>query len=472
MSKSFMDETFLLTTPTAERLYFDYAKDMPLYDYHSHLPINQILDNTGFTNLTQIWLYGDHYKWRAMRACGIPENLVSGIPDAADDYARFEAWAKTVPKTIGNPLYHWTHLELKRYFGIDTILSPATTKEIYEQANAKLATADFHVRPIIRKSNVDVVCTTDDPCDNLEAHQKLAKEDWGTKVFPAWRPDKALAANNATALNAWLDKLEQAAGTKISSYQELHDALWSRHQFFHKCGCRLSDYGIEKPYAIPYTQSQVDAAFKKVRAGESLHGVELDHYRSALLHDLLVMDAKQDWTQQLHFGAKRNNNTRAFNLRGPDTGYDCMGEFPICDELVALFDRLEQENSLTRTIIYVLNPKDNDMIASIIGSYQDGKTPGKMQFGTAWWHNDHKDGMLKQMTALASIGLISRFVGMLTDSRSFLSYPRHEYFRRLLCLKLGSEMEEGEIPMDFDMVGKVVQDICYNNAKNYFRMGE
>lgn len=472
MSNSFMNDSFLLTTPSAERLYFEYAKDMPLYDYHSHLPVDQILDNSRFENITQIWLYGDHYKWRAMRACGVPEKLVSGIPEAGDDYARFEAWAATVPQTLGNPLYHWTHLELRRYFGIDKLLSPDTAKEIYQQANAQLARPDFAVRPIIRKSNVNVVCTTDDPVDTLATHQKLAKEDWGTKVFPAWRPDNALAANDAKALNAWLDKLEAVSGKKVGTYSELHDALWARHQFFHKCGCRLSDYGIERPYAVPYTQAQVDAAFKKVRGGVSLAGDELEQYRSAILHDLLAMDAKQDWTQQLHFGAKRNNSERALKLRGPNTGYDCIGDFPICDALIALLSRLDKEGSLTRTIIYVLNPNDDDMIASIIGSYQEGGTPGKMQFGTAWWHNDHKAGMLKQMTALASIGLLSRFVGMLTDSRSFLSYPRHEYFRRLLCLKLGSEMETGEIPMDFDLVGKMVQDICYNNAVKYFKLGE
>ncbi len=473
MSKPFLSETFFLTTPAAERLYFEYAKDMPLYDYHAHLPIDQILENAQFTNLTQMWLYGDHYKWRAMRACGIPENLVSGIPDAGDDYDRFLAWAATIPQTIGNPLYHWTHLELKRCFGIDKILSTATAREIYDEANEKLASDEFRVRPLMRKFNVNVACTTDDPCDSLESHHRLYREpDWGTRVYPAWRPDKALAADNAALLNAWIGKLEAAADKTVATYEDLMDALWQRHQFFHARGCRLSDYGIEKPYAVLYTQSQIDSAFKKVRAGTPLEGLELAQYRSAVLHDLLVMDAKQDWTQQLHFGAKRNNNTKAFALRGPDTGYDSMGQFSICDELVALLDRLEQEGNLTRTIVYVLNPKDNDMIASILAAYQDGKTPGKMQFGTAWWHNDHKDGMLKQMDALASIGLLSRFVGMLTDSRSFLSYPRHEYFRRLLCRKLGQEMEEGEIPADFDMIGAMVQDICYNNAKNYFRMDE
>ena len=472
MGKAFINDNFLLTNASAERLFHEYAKDMPLYDFHSHLPPQQIVDDAMFKNITQIWLYGDHYKWRAMRACGVSENLVSGIPEAGDDYARFEAWAKTVPQTLSNPLYHWTHLELKRYFGIDKLLSPETAKEIYESCNEQLAKPEFSARSIVKRSNVKVICTTDDPADDLQGHIKLSKEDWGTGVFPAWRPDKALAASDAKVLNAWLDRLENAGGTKIASYQELHDALWARHQFFHDCGCRLSDYGIERAYAVPYTQSQIDAAFKKARSGQDLNGDELEQYRSAILHDLLVMDAKQGWTQQLHFGAKRNNSSKAFKLRGPDTGYDCMGDFPICDALIALLDRLDGEGNLAKTIIYVLNPRDNDMIASIIGSYQDGETVGKMQFGTAWWHNDHKDGMLKQMTALGSISLLSRFVGMQTDSRSFLSYSRHEYFRRILCLKLGSEMEGGEIPMDFELVGKMVRDICYNNAAAYFKLGQ
>lgn len=470
MSKPFIHDNFMLSNKAAERLYHDYAENMPILDYHSHLIIRQILDNVNFNNMTQVWLYGDHYKWRAMRACGFGEELVSGIPDKKDDFARFEAWAKTVPQTLGNPLYHWTHLELKRFFGIDTLLSPATAKEIYEKANAMLATPEFSVRSLIRRSNVNALCTTDDPVDTLEDHIRLAKEEWGTKVYPAWRPDKALAADDAGILNAWVDKLEAAANRKISTYQELTDALWARHQFFHDNGCRISDYGINCPYAAPYTTAQVEAAFAKVRGGQALAGDDLERYRSAILHDLLAMDAEQGWAQQLHFDAKRNNRTSALKLRGPDTGYDCMGEFPICDNLVALLDRLDQEGKLTKTIIYDLNPKNDDMLASIIGSFQGG-APGKMQFGTAWWHNDHKAGMMKQMTALASIGLLSRFVGMLTDSRSFLSYPRHEYFRRLLCEKLGREMEAGEIPMDFELVGGMVKDICYNNAVKYFQLG-
>ncbi|MDR2527934.1 MAG: glucuronate isomerase, partial [Synergistaceae bacterium] len=322
----------------------------------------------------------------------------------------------------------------------------------------------------IRRSGVSVVCTTDDPIDDLKSHAALAKESWGCRVYPAWRPDKALAANDAAFLNAWIEKLEAASGKSVSAYGDFLEALQARHDFFHQCECRLSDYGLERPYASPYTVSEVEAAFKKLRGGISLGGDDLERYRSAILYDLLCMDARAGWTQQLHFGAKRNNNTQAFQLRGPDTGYDAIGQFEIGSPLVALLDRLESENLLTRTIFYTLNPNDHDMIASIAGSFMDGKTPGKMQIGAAWWYNDHKDGMNRQLSVLANIGLLSRFVGMLTDSRSFLSYPRHEYFRRLLCAKLGADMENGELPLDFDFIGGIVRDICFSNAASYFGM--
>lgn len=468
--KRFMDENFLLPNKAAETLYHEYAKEMPIYDYHSHLPIDQVLGDKQFENITQIWLYGDHYKWRAMRACGVSEELVSGIPCAAGDFERFQAWAGVLPQTVGNPIYHWSHLELRRYFGIDTLISSETAREIYDSCSAQLAKPEFSVRSIIDRSNVSLVCTTDDPTDDLKQHIALAKEGWNVSVYPAWRPDKALAANDAAELNAWIAKLETACGKNIATYDDFLGALWLRHQFFNECGCRLSDYGIERPYAATYTQAQVDAAFKKVLSGVSLTGDELEQYRSSLLYEFLKMDAEQDWTQQLHFSAKRNNSAKSFKLRGPDTGYDCIGQFPLVDGLISIFDRLESESRLARTIIYSLNPNDNDIIASVIGSYMDGITPGKMQFGTAWWHNDHKDGMMRQFSALSSIGLISRFVGMLTDSRSFLSYPRHEYFRRLLCAKFGAEMEAGELPGDFAHIGGIVRDICFNNAVKYFGM--
>ncbi|MDR3264723.1 MAG: glucuronate isomerase [Synergistaceae bacterium] len=473
-----MDENFLLDSRPAERLYHEYAREMPIFDYHSHLPIAQILEDARFSNITQVWLYGDHYKWRAMRACGVPEELVSGVPAAAGDRERFEAWAKVVPQTIGNPLYHWTHMELQRYFGIHETLGPKNARAVYDACAEKLATPEFSVRSIIRRSNVKVVCTTDDPTDDLAMHLQLAKTDWGTVVHPAWRPDKALTtAADAPLFNTWADRLEQAAGTRVGTWDEFLSALWSRHQFFHDAGCRLSDYGIERPWSAPYSAGKIEAAFRKLRGAKtSLFGMELERYRSALLFEFLKMDAEQDWTQQLHFGAKRDNSSAALKLRGPDTGYDSIGEFPVGDALVALLDRLEAAGKLTRTIIYVLNPKDNDMIASIAGSFNScsggscGCTPGKMQFGTAWWYNDNKDGMERQLSALSNIGLLSRFVGMLTDSRSFLSYPRHEYFRRLLCNVLGGGVERGELPEDYDLLGGLVRNVSYNNAAAYFKM--
>lgn len=468
--KPFMDENFLLPCRAAERLYHEYAAAMPIYDYHSHLPVRQILDDERFDSITKVWLYGDHYKWRAMRACGIPETHVSGVPEAADDYARFEAWAAVVPQAVCNPLYHWSHLELQRYFGITKPLSPATAREIYDICAERLASPECSVRSFIRRSNVALVCTTDDPTDDLQDHLALAKEDFATTVLPAWRPDRALAADDAGSLNGWLDKLEAVSGTAIHTFRDLLDALRKRHRFFHEAGCRLSDYGLARPYAAPYTDAQVETAFARLRGGGALGGDDLERYRSAILFELMSMDAEADWTQQLHLGPRRNNSSKAFALRGPDMGHDSIGDFMVGETLVDLLDRLESASRLTRTVIYVLNPRDNDMIASIAGSFQGGGIPGRIQFGTAWWHNDHKEGMLRQMNALASIGLISRFVGMLTDSRSFISYPRHEYFRRLLCAKLGSEMEAGEIPMDFDLMGNMVRDISYNNAYNYFTM--
>jgi len=466
--KEFMNSDFLLESEPAKRLYHDFAADMPIFDYHSHLPIDQIVEDSRFENITQLWLYGDHYKWRAMRACGIDESLVSGKPTAAGDYERFKAWAKVVPQTIGNPLYHWSHLELRRYFGVDTLISPQTSREIYDACAEKLKEPDMCVRSIIRESNVKVVCTTDDPTDDLTGHAKLAGESWGVNVYPTWRPDKALFAENAERFNAWTDKLEAASGICIANLGDFRRALAARHEHFHKTGCRLSDYGIERPYAADYTEREAADAFAKVRGGTSLEGDELDKYRSCVLFELLSMDATSGWTQQLHFAARRNNSSRSFAIMGPDTGYDSIGDFPLGANLVRLLDHLEEEDRLTRTVVYTLNPTDNDMLASVIGSFMDGRTPGKMQFGTAWWFNDQKNGMERQMESLAGIGLISRFVGMLTDSRSFLSYPRHEYFRRILCNMLGGQMERGELPGDFDLVGGVVRDICFNNAAAYF----
>ena len=466
--KKFMDYDFLLESEPARRLYHDYAAGMPIYDYHSHLPADQIAEDRRFENITQIWLYDDHYKWRAMRACGVRESLVSGKLERAGDYERFEAWAEVVPQTICNPLYHWSHLELLRYFDVEKQLSPETAREIYDICSEKLKSPDMSVRSIIRNSNVRVVCTTDDPTDELTAHEKLEEERWGVKVYPTWRPDKALSAENPERFNQLVDKLESVSDTSIADYDDFILALQKRHDDFHKVGCRMSDYGIERPHSMDCTEREAADAFQKARRGTPLEGGELEKYRSGALFALLSMDAASDWTQQLHLAARRNNSSANFASLGPDTGYDSIGDFPVGMNLVRLFDRLEAEGHLARTVVYTLNPACNDMLASIAGSFMDGRTPGKMQFGAAWWFNDQKNGIERQMESLAGIGLISRFVGMLTDSRSFLSYPRHEYFRRILCNFMGGRMERGELPSDFGLVGGVIRDICYNNAVHYF----
>ena len=469
MAKKFMDKDFLLDSEPARRLYHEYAEGMPILDYHSHISVKEIRENKKFASITEAWLGGDHYKWRLMRAMGVDEAFVSD--PSASDWERFEKWAEVIPYTVGNPVYQWTHLELKRFFGIEEQLSPATAREIFDKCNEFLRSEAGTVRSLIKNSGVKAICSTDDPTDSLEDHLALAKEDWGVKVFPTWRPDKALAAGNAELWNSWTDRLAKAAGLEITDYSSFLEALKRRHDFFHSAGCRLSDYGIEKPYAKPWTEEAAAEAFAKLRGGSELTPEELDLFRSALLFELLSMDAASDWTQQLHFGAARNPNSLAFAKQGPDRGYDVIGDFSVGPELLRLLDSLESKKRLTRTIIYTLNPKDNDLLASVTGSFMDGVTPGKIQFGTAWWFNDHKVGMTRQLEALASIGLISRFVGMLTDSRSFLSYPRHEYFRRLLCSFLGRQMEEGEIPEDYELIGGIVKDICYNNAVKYFKLG-
>lgn len=471
MAKEFLGDDFLLETEPARRLYHEYAKQMPIFDYHSHISVKEILDNKKFSSITEAWLGGDHYKWRLIRAMGVPEKYITD--KTTPDWERFQKWAEIIPYAVGNPVYQWTHLELRRFFGIKKVLSPATAREIYDQCNAFLQSDAGSVRSLIRMCNVSYICSTDDPVDSLQDHIALAKEpDWGTKVFPAWRPDKALAANDPVAWNAWTDKLAAAAKTTINDYDSFINALQSRHDYFHSVGCRLSDYGIDKPFALPWTDAGIKKLFAKVRGGQALEGEELETFRSAVLFELLSMDGTADWTQQLHFAASRNPNSRAFAKLGPDTGFDVMGDFKLGPDLLKLFDSLERVGKLTRTILYSLNPKDNDLLATILASFMDGKTPGKIQLGTAWWFNDHKVGMTRQMEALSSNGLISQFVGMLTDSRSFLSYPRHEYFRRVLCGFLGGQMDRGEIPEDYDLMGQIVQNICFNNAKKYFKMGE
>ncbi|WP_347158602.1 glucuronate isomerase [Pontibacter chitinilyticus] len=463
---SFIDEDFLLSTKTARQLYHEHAKNMPILDYHCHLSPADIANDRKFDNLTQIWLEGDHYKWRAMRTNGVPEQYCTG--DAAD-YAKFEKWAETVPYTMRNPLYHWAHLELKRYFGIDKILKPETAREIYDTSTALLQTDAYSVRSILRKMNVAVVCTTDDPIDSLEYHQQIRKADFGVQVLPAFRADKAMAVEDTTAFLPYLQKLEQASGIAISNFQQLLDALKQRHDFFHAQGCRLSDHGLETMYAEDYTDQQIAAIFEKALQKKTLTQAEVLKYKSAMLIYLALLDHAQGWTQQFHLGALRNNSSRAMRELGPDTGYDSIGDMTVARPLSRFLDRLDNSNQLTKTILYNLNPSHNEVYAAMIGNFNDGSTPGKIQYGAAWWFLDQKDGMEKQLNTLSNMGLLSRFVGMLTDSRSFMSFPRHEYFRRILCNMLGTDVENGELPAsELDWIGQMVENICSNNAKSYF----
>jgi glucuronate isomerase len=464
---SFLSDDFLLQTRTARALYHDFASGMPIFDYHCHLPVAEIAANKTFDNLSAIWLGGDHYKWRAMRANGIPERQITGD---ADDFEKFQAWAATVPKTLRNPLYHWTHLELKRYFGVsEKLLNPETAEAIYTTCSAMLGTGDFSTRRILERMNVRVVCTTDDPTDNLEHHLKLkAERGFPVKVLPAFRPDKALAVESPRDFNHWVGRLESSAGLAVSNYDSLLEAIRRRHEFFHQAGCRLSDHGIEHPFAVDYTAQDVNKAFEKARRGKKPTPAEALKYKSAVMLELARMDAEKGWVQQLHLGALRNINSRAMADLGPDTGYDTIGDWELARPLARFLDLLDREGHLAKTIVYVMNSRDNDAVAAAIGCFQDGSLPGKMQFGSAWWFNDQKDGIEKQINSLSNLGLLSRFVGMLTDSRSFLSYPRHEYFRRVLCNLLGSDVEKGELPDDMDLIGGMVQDICFRNAVAYF----
>lgn len=463
--KNFLDDNFLLQTKTAERLYHEHAAKMPIIDYHCHLSPELIANNHSFENITQAWLYGDHYKWRGMRTNGVNEKFCTGN---ASDYEKFEKWAETVPYTVRNPLYHWTHLELKRYFGIDEILSSKTAKSIYDKASAQLRTDDYKVQGLLKKMNVELVCTTDDPVDSLEFHSKLEKEGGLVKMIPAWRPDKAMAVENTETYNNYLKQLSEVSDTEIRSYDNLLEALQKRHDFFHSKGCRLSDHGIETFFAKDYTRMEIEIIFKKVRLGMDLGLEEQLKFKSAMLYDMAIMDHAAGWTQQYHYGAIRNNNTRMYNSLGPDTGFDSIGDFQVALHASKFLNRLDTTNQLTKTILYNLNPADNDLMATMIGNFQDGSVPGKIQWGSGWWFLDQKFGMENQLNSLSSLGLLSRFVGMLTDSRSFLSFPRHEYFRRILCNLLGNDVENGELPNDMALLGSMVEDICYNNSVKYF----
>ena len=461
---SFIHEDFLLHTKTARRLYHQFAEDQPILDYHCHLPPKDVAENRRFQNLFEIWLEGDHYKWRAMRANGVAESQCTG--DALP-YEKYLAWARTVPATLRNPLYHWTHLELKRYFGIDELLDERSAPRVWEQANALLGTGELSAHGILGKFRVKAVCTTDDPTDDLAWHRAIAASPLGTKVFPTFRPDKALNVHVPELLNPWVDRLAAVADTHISTLADFVDALRQRHDFFHKMGGRLSDHGLNHAFGSFPTEHEAGAIFGRARGG---HAATQDEHRRFASYMMLIfgrLDAEKGWTKQLHLGARRNNSTRRLREMGPDTGWDSIGDWPQGDALGAYLDRLDQENALPKTVIYNLNPADNYVIASMIGNFQDGITAGKIQFGSGWWFLDQKEAMQRQMNALSNCGLISRFVGMLTDSRSFMSYPRHEYFRRVLCDLFGRDMESGEIPDDDDLVGPVVRDICYGNAHRF-----
>jgi glucuronate isomerase len=463
--KNFLNEDFLLETRTAQNLYHEFAAHLPIIDYHCHLPPHQIADDINFENITQIWLLGDHYKWRAMRANGVNEAYITGNKT---DWEKFEAWAATVPYTLRNPLYHWTHLELQRYFDIHELLSPATAKRIYEECNEKLRSPEFSIRKLVTNKNVEVICTTDDPLDNLAHHQKIKADGYSVKVLPAFRPDKAMDADDPAALNAYITRLEALTDTISDDFDDYLAALKNRHDYFAANGCTLSDHGLEQLYAENYTDEEIRAIFKKIRACETLLAVEALKFKSAMLYHFAAWDHEKGWVQQYHVGALRNNNTRALAQVGPDTGYDSIGDFTQGRALSAFLNKLAADDKLTKTILYNLNPADNELMAAMMGNFNDGVTRGKMQYGSAWWFLDQKDGMTKQMNTLSNIGLLSRMVGMLTDSRSFLSFPRHEYFRRLLCNLFGNDIENGELPADIAWTGKIIQDICYYNAKNYF----
>ena len=463
--KPFLSADFLLQTATARTLYHEYAQPMPIIDYHNHLPPAQIAEDKQFENLTQVWLSGDHYKWRAMRANGVPERYITGD---ASDWEKFEKWAETVPYTLRNPLYHWTHLELQRYFGITELLNKASARRIYDACSAKLQTPEYSVQNLLHLMQVETLCTTDDPADSLEHHQALAASGFDVRVLPTFRADKAMAVDDAASYNAYLDQLGKAAEVEIETFADLETALRRRHDFFASVGCRLSDHGLEHIYAAAYTAEEVAASFRKIRGGRELTHVENHQLKAAMLVLLAEMDWEKGWTQQYHLGALRNNNSRMLRELGPDTGWDSIGDFPQGRALSSFLDRLDRQNKLAKTIIYNLNPADNDLIATMVGNFNDGSVAGKMQFGSGWWFLDQKDGMEKQLNALSNMGLLPRFVGMLTDSRSFLSYPRHEYFRRVLCNLLGTDVENGELPDDMELLGRTVQNICYGNAREYF----
>lgn len=463
--KAFMDENFLLTNETAVKLYHEYAKDMPIFDYHCHLSPKEIAENKKYRNITEVWLGGDHYKWRALRSNGVEERYITGD---ASDKEKFLKWAETMPECIGNPLYHWTHLELKRYFGIDKLLSPETAEEIWEKCNELLQKEEFTARGLIQRSNVKALTTTDDPADTLEYHIALAKDKtFDVKVLPAFRPDKSFNIDKP-GFAEWIAKLGTVIGKEIKTFADLKAALQQRIDFFHEVGCRISDHAQDPVVFEDGTEEEANAILQKGLKGEGITEQEVKKYKAQVMLFLGREYAKHGWVMQLHIGTIRNNSSRMFKLLGPDTGFDAIGDHVFAEALSRFLNKLDETNELPKTILYCLNPRDNEVLGTIIGCFQGGGIPGKMQFGSGWWFNDQKDGMIRQMVALSNLGLLSRFVGMLTDSRSFLSYTRHEYFRRILCNLLGEWVEAGEVPNDSKLLGSMVQNICFTNAKNYF----
>jgi glucuronate isomerase len=465
----FIGDKFLLHNRAAQRLYQQFAEGQPIFDYHCHLPPKDIAENRRFRNLFEIWLEGDHYKWRAMRANGVAEKFCTG---QAEPFDKFRAWAATVPHTLRNPLYHWTHLELKRYFGIAELLYEESAERVWKKANEQLARPELSARGILKKFNVTALCTTDDPTDDLAHHKKIAADGVATRVFPAFRPDKALAVHQPAAFNAWISRLQEAADTDIANLADFVAALKRRHDYFHAQGCRLSDHGLSHCPASPCPDKTAAAIFRRARRGQAASPEEHAQFATSLMLHFGRWDAERGWVKQLHLGALRNNNTRLLQQLGPDTGFDCIGDFPQAQALVRYLDVLEREGRLPKVIVYNNNPVDNYVFATVMGSFQDGAFPGKMQFGSGWWFLDQKEGIQWQLNALSNIGLLSRFVGMVTDSRSFMSYPRHEYFRRVLCNLLGQEMERGELPNDEALLGAMISNICYNNARQYLALPE
>ncbi len=463
--KQFLDKDFILETETAKKLYHEFAADLPIIDYHCHISPQEIAEDKQFKNMTQIWLNGDHYKWRALRTNGITEDKITGD---ASDWKKFKNWSATVPYTLRNPLYHWTHLELKKPFKIDKILCPETAEEIWTECNAKLNSPEYSCKNLIRKANVEVIGTTDDPADSLEYHKAIKNSGFETKVVPSWRPDRAMAVDNTTEYNTYINKLAASAEITINSFEDLLAALQKRHDFFAEIGCKASDHGLEQFYATEYTNKEAVEIFAKIRKGNDLNEEETLKFKSAMLYEFAVLDHSKGWVQQFHIGAIRNNNTGMFNKLGADTGFDSIADKLVAEDMSKFLNRLATEEKLTKTILYNLNPAHNEVYATMIGNFQDGITAGKIQWGAGWWFLDQKDGMEKQMNTLSNLGLLSRFVGMLTDSRSFLSYSRHEYFRRILCNLIGKDVEKGLIPYNEELLKEVVQGICYYNAKNYF----